>query len=389
MSVMNARDILESTDWSHLIHAYGTGADNVAELRTLLGGDRAAMRSAVDALDGAYLHQSSIFPATPPAVAFVLAVLAEWGSGAAELPVTPDLLAWVEEVGWSLYPYLDDVRSRTLDQGAQDRIAAALDAGELDWEEHAEDLDQVLGNAALGLLELAPTAVRVLSDLPVAPARELDRAAVGAAIPWVIIAGDDRAASILVTRLEQLPDDLTPAQLASVVRSLADLGADVTRWLRHEHPGVRAFAAMQCPGSEEAAEVLVEALRHPEEIAGWFDHWPSDGTRWTGTHVLCPALARFNLPLERIAPAAAAVIRASNGSFPEYEWYPLVRDHFATTPATLSERRLPKPLTAAHKEILQAMVDNDAIWDQSNGNMSVVRRSMGINIPRSKLRARL
>ncbi|MDO5084595.1 MAG: hypothetical protein Q4D89_14515 [Arachnia propionica] len=224
---MTAREILETTDWGHLIHAYGIGADNVADLETLLGDDTEVMGRAVDALDGAYLHQSTIFPATPPALAFVLAVLSRWGRGAQKYPVAPDLLAWVEEVGWSLYPYLDDVRSRAFDQGAQDRIAAALDADELDWEDQAEDLDQVLGNAGLALLELAPTAVKVLSELSVEPVRELDRRVTRAAIPWVIIAKDDEAAPVLVARLGQLPDDLPPAWQDSVVNDLKDLRAQL------------------------------------------------------------------------------------------------------------------------------------------------------------------
>lgn len=222
---MTAREILETTDWSHLIHAYGTGADNVADLETLLGDDGAAMRHAVDALDGAYLHQSTMFPATPPAVALVVAVLSKWGDAVADFPVSSELLAWVEEVGWSLYPYLDDVRSRTFAQDAQDRIAAALDADELDWEEQAEDLEQALGNAGLGLLELAPEAVRLLSELSVDPARELGRAAAQAAMPWAIIAEDDKAAPMIVARLGQLPEDLPPAWRDSVVSDPKELGA--------------------------------------------------------------------------------------------------------------------------------------------------------------------
>ncbi|MDO5067095.1 MAG: hypothetical protein Q4D96_07445 [Propionibacteriaceae bacterium] len=224
---MTAREILETTDWGHLIHAYGTGADNVTDLETLLGDAVEAMRRAVDALAGAYLHQSTIFPATPPALAFVLAVLSHWESGAQEYPVVPDLLAWVGEVGWSLYPYLDDVRSRTFDQGAQDRIAAALDADELDWENQAEDLDQVLGNAGLALLQLAPTAVKTLGPLTTDPAPGISRAALRAALPWVIIAQDDETAPVVVARLGRLPDDLPPAWLDSVVSNLKNLKAQL------------------------------------------------------------------------------------------------------------------------------------------------------------------
>ena len=87
---MTAREILETTDWSHLVHAYGTGADDVAALETLLGSGEEAMMRVAEVLDSAYLHQSTMFPATPPAVAFVLAVLSEWATAAQEHSVAPD-----------------------------------------------------------------------------------------------------------------------------------------------------------------------------------------------------------------------------------------------------------------------------------------------------------
>ena len=222
---MTAREILATTDWSHLVHAYGTGADDVAALETLLGSDEEAMMRAAEVLDSAYLHQSTMFPATPPAVAFVLAVLSEWATAAQEHPVAPDLLVWIEEVGWSLYPYLDDVRSRSFDHGAQDRIAAALDADELDWEEQAEDLEQVLSNAAVCLLELAPTVVKTLESLSTDHAHGITRAVLRAAIPWVIIAKDENVAPVIVARLGQLPDDLPPAWRDDVVSDLKELKA--------------------------------------------------------------------------------------------------------------------------------------------------------------------
>ena len=227
MVPMTAREIFEVTDWNHLIHAYGTGADDVAALGTLLGSDEEAMRRAVEVLDSAYLHQSTVFPATSPAVAFVLAVLSEWGTEAQEHPVAPDLLAWIEEVGWSLYPYLDDVRSRSFDHGAQDRIAAALDAEELDWEEQAEDLEQVLRNAALCLLELAPTAAKTLESLSSDQAHGIAQAGLRAAIPWVIIAKDENVAPVIVARLGQLPEDLPAEWRDNVMNDLRELKAQL------------------------------------------------------------------------------------------------------------------------------------------------------------------
>ena len=117
---MTAREILETTDWVHLIHAHGTGADDVADLETLIRSDAEAMRRAVDALDGAYLHQSAIFPATPPALSFVLAVLSQWGDVAQEHPVAPMIVARLGQLPEDLPPaWRDSVVSDLKELGAR------------------------------------------------------------------------------------------------------------------------------------------------------------------------------------------------------------------------------------------------------------------------------
>ena len=81
---MTASNILETTDWSHLLHACGTAEGAVPALKTLQGEDPDAMTQAVDVLEPCFLRQSTPYPATPAALRYVLAVLAEWGAERAE-----------------------------------------------------------------------------------------------------------------------------------------------------------------------------------------------------------------------------------------------------------------------------------------------------------------
>ena len=56
---MTASNILETTDWSHLLHACGTAEGAVPALKTLQGEDPDAMTQAVDVLEPCFLRQSA------------------------------------------------------------------------------------------------------------------------------------------------------------------------------------------------------------------------------------------------------------------------------------------------------------------------------------------
>ena len=73
---MTASTILETTDWSHLLHACGTAEGAVPALKTLQGEDPDAMAEAMDVLELCFLRRGTPYPATPAALRYVLAVLA-------------------------------------------------------------------------------------------------------------------------------------------------------------------------------------------------------------------------------------------------------------------------------------------------------------------------
>jgi hypothetical protein len=56
--------VIDSTDWSRLLHAYGFATDTPAHLRALLTDDPEARRQALNHLWGAIIHQGTAWTAT-------------------------------------------------------------------------------------------------------------------------------------------------------------------------------------------------------------------------------------------------------------------------------------------------------------------------------------
>lgn len=61
----------DGVDWSRLFHAYAPATDTPAHLNALIGDDPEAQLAALDHLDGAVLHQGTVYTVTPVAVRVV------------------------------------------------------------------------------------------------------------------------------------------------------------------------------------------------------------------------------------------------------------------------------------------------------------------------------
>ena len=59
---MTASTILETTDWSHLLHACGTAEGAVPALKTLQGEDPDAMVEAIDVLELCFFCRGTPYP---------------------------------------------------------------------------------------------------------------------------------------------------------------------------------------------------------------------------------------------------------------------------------------------------------------------------------------
>lgn len=111
LGAMRHEDLLAETDWSVAGHACGTmpGVPQTPEiLAALLSRDVAVQVRALRDLHQLVLHQDTIYPATPPAVDFVVAILGDRRAltavppdsrrGAGVVPLRAELLGWLTAV---------------------------------------------------------------------------------------------------------------------------------------------------------------------------------------------------------------------------------------------------------------------------------------------------
>jgi hypothetical protein len=96
---MRHEDLLAGTDWSAVEHAWGTppGVPRTPEVLAALLSQDVAVQARVH-------HQDTVYPATPPAVDFVAAVLSDPRTSApvparrGAVPLRAELLGWLASV---------------------------------------------------------------------------------------------------------------------------------------------------------------------------------------------------------------------------------------------------------------------------------------------------
>src|SRR5581483_6556505 len=88
---------LDDIAWSSFEHAYGP-ADDVPELlRALVSGDEEQAEAAVHELYGTIWHQGSVYPATIPAVPFLIEIAVSGAAGGQ----TPEVLRLLGHIAGS------------------------------------------------------------------------------------------------------------------------------------------------------------------------------------------------------------------------------------------------------------------------------------------------
>lgn len=290
-----AHDIIGATDWSRTFHAYGLGTDVPGHLTALLSEDAGARSKALGYLYSALLHQGTFYPATVPAVRFAAALLdhpaadprtAGPSAGTPEasaLPMRVWLLCFLADVAEVAATDLTDAELDSLadPSGHEQEIEEVLarmargpgagegvDPGEEDpevWEEPAVDL---LHRAApRDLRRVAPELLAAVEPLLTHRERDVRLRAVEAAGALAVLGAG-------------LPLDLSGAadlaesreEGAVIVLALGDNGRDVTEFLTHADPAIRACAAL-APGqwgNPAAVDELRTALTDPATADAWF-----------------------------------------------------------------------------------------------------------------------
>lgn len=159
---------LDKAEWPNWPHAYGKAHDTVEHLTALLGDDPKAQQDAAYHFNSAIVHQSSLWPASPDAFAWLLRVLRV-------KPLPPEVLEACLEAVAEAAEYLGDIPTGSpvpeLSDGARSWLArfaeAPDDEHEVLWEDFFEDEfaeevhDWVLARTAA----LRPTVLTLAAEL--------------------------------------------------------------------------------------------------------------------------------------------------------------------------------------------------------------------------------
>lgn len=390
---------LHNIDWSSLTHAYGSAGDVPGLLRALAADDRQARKDAYWELYGNIFHQGTRYPATAPAVPFLLELLAD--------PHTPDrhelLLLLTHLVTGQFSVAADPVM-----YAGEPDDGHGLARG--DGDDEAAILRDIYRAAEAGLplyLELV---------------RHADTASLRAAASFLLACLWTRAADIvpvLRARLGDEPNVPARASLAFALGRLQGQGSpDPALLALHTDdpaPLVRLIAAVGLvraaagDAPDAAVATLIAAVHDPDSVPG-YDDLPCGERDLPGDigyvlRSLPPALGRRALPA-----LCAALARAEDFgtmglveallAFTFGEPDPGAGDDGPTdadpdadpdsedmseqsAPPTLDPARL----TPEQRQALTAMATSHELW--TIGNLFFVLRSYGIPTQRAELAALL
>ncbi|MCY9783260.1 hypothetical protein KIK06_05050 [Nocardiopsis sp. EMB25] len=387
--MLTAPDILRDTDWDRTFHAYGSAADAPEKLAALLQDGPDALSKGMDYFHSAILHQGSVCPATPPAALFVAALLDDLVQGRWEPKGADD----AEERRLALLNTLRDVaEAATVDEPD----AELAELARLSEAERREVLDAVLADDEVWE-EPALEALmwQVLIDLRAAAPTLLD--AVRPLLTHTEPATRQRAVEAVsaIACLGRLEVDLSGAvglvesrdEKAAIVLALGEQGHDVSEYLVHDDPAIRACAALAPSRKDDpaATRALVAALADPQEADRWFTVSPArfrGRVRFTLVHALAdrsvPADAERLLPVFRTMAALATPLTA------EADCAPLLRLAFPREEDGGAWTGTPSDVQRAY---LAALVGNDDLWTGTVANFSVTLWWLGLPMGREGLRA--
>jgi len=379
---------LHTVDWNALTHAYGPAGDVPGLILALTAADRQARKDAYWELYGTIFHQGTRYPATAPAVPFLLELLAD--------PATPDrhdLLLLLTHLVTGQFSVAADP---TMYAGESDeRRTLIVTDDEVHDHDHAAILRDVYRAAELGL-PLVLGLVQVGETAPLRGAAALLLAAL-----WT------RAAEIVPVLHAQLDHERSVPARASLAFALGRLqdapGPDPRLLALHAEdpaPLVRLLAAVGIVRGAGAAvpdaviATLIAAINDPDGVPG-YDELPCGERDLAGDigHVLRnipPALGR------RALPALCAALRRAE----DFGTMGLVEAMLAFTfgePAEdvsedMSEAPAPTLLDPAaldddQRLVLTTMAETHELW--TIGNLFFVLRGHGIPTRREQLAALL
>ncbi|MGC3955092.1 MAG: hypothetical protein QM804_12760 [Propionicimonas sp.] len=364
---------MSTTRWDRLFHAYGTAGDTPGHLAALRGTDPAAVKAALTHLDGAILHQDTVWTATPPVVAEVIDLItAPQGH--------PELAALVRWLGWAMDAVRDlEVGPEPIPVPDEAELEAFLTAtaeeNEAAW--GMPVLDLLMRQAVVDVRALAPriaAAVVPLLDHADGEVRREALSALGSAA-GLVPAAERHPLQQHLAALVSASDHRD--EKAARLLALGAAGGNTSEWLTDPDPAVRACAALGDAGPAATA-VLLDVLRDPAGCDAWFERRPPQ----LHTHVRFALLSNLlsrEVALAELVPAATAMIALAGGFDLDRVVGPILQRTFPEVRFTPGVRPAPaENWTEAQCAIVAALVANDRIWDPTDGNANLARMRVGL-----------
>lgn len=366
---------MTATAWDRLFHAYGPATDTPEHLAALSGGDEDEIDDALDHLDGAVLHQGTIWTATPAAVAEVAARLAD---PAAAATAQAGMLQWL---GWAMdAARQSDAGAEPVPEPAEADVDAFLRASAAEDEEawSSPVVELLMRRAVVDVRALAPQVAAAASPLLDHPAPDVRREAVAALGAATALLGEGAQAPAVSALTDLVAASADRDEKAARVLAVRDGGGDTSPWLTDSDPAVRACAALGERGPAGSAE-LVAALRDPAACDAWFTERPPQLGRHVRLVLLGELLEREDVGLDEMLPALTAMIAAGGAFTVDSDVAPILRRTFPEVVFTPGVRPEPAPVwSAAQCAVVAALVANEATWAPGNGNAVLARMQVGL-----------
>jgi len=372
---------LQTVDWNALTHAYGVAADVPDLLRALADPDRQVRKDAYWELYGNIFHQGTRYPATAPAVPFLLELLAD--------PSTPDrheILLLVTHLVTGQFSVAAD---------------PVMYAGESDASGGDDEYPGILRD----VYRAAEAGLQLFVDL----VQHAETAAVRGAASFLLACLWTHAGTIVPVLRRQLGRETSAAGRASLAFALGRLqgagGPDPELVRLHDRdaaPVVRLLAAVgltRASGpdvSPAVVDTLIAAVEDPDSVPG-YDDLPCGERDLAGDigyvlRTLPPTLGR------RALPALCAAL----GRAEDFGTAGLVEAMLAFAfgePTAGSEDSMedseeedddegggtidPNTLTEDQRRVLTVMAETHELW--TIGNLFFVLRSYGVPTRREEL----
>jgi hypothetical protein len=347
-------DVLTATDWRRLSHAHGPAIDTPGHLCRLFEDDEDRWAEAIDHLNGAVIHQSSVYPATAPAALVVAGLLGDPRLARPLSRARDDrrsiramLLGFLVEVAEGAEP--DRTLEELLDAyRAPDDDSTDPSSGDPERRAAFEAiiacrniapalLDPVLGCLRDEDLRVRVDAADTATALSRVPTLESRRGEIIERLEWIARIGGEYF------------------ERACVLRELGALGAVDRTFLDDPHPGIRLCAAIaeNLSDDPDATREIMTALLDP--VPGWYPV-PNLLVLYNPQNILVHQAIRRTKSFDELLPVAVRVAGDATVESGDSDWGTLLVAAFPEPVTNVGS------LTSAQRAYLHALIANDDIW---------------------------